>query len=89
MGRNVTVSHVTLTKNEKVALALKILGFIMPYSTQKGVMKIVSQNWDAVPFSLDTWAVVMPDCVSAAGAHKTVLTSHFSPCGPHCKSRCK
>lgn len=68
---------VTLTKNEKVALALKILVFIMPYSRQEGVTKMISQNWDVVPYSLDSWAVAVPDCVSAAGAHKTVFTSHF------------
>lgn len=74
---------VALTKNEKVALALNILMFIMPYSTEEEVTKTINQTGDAAPCCLDSWALVMPDmCNCCWGTQNCAHLTLFSVWAP-------
>lgn len=83
MDRDATVIDVALTKNEKLALAVKILMFIMPYSTQQEVTKIINQSWDAAPCCLGSWALVVPEaCICCWGTQNCAHLTLFSVWAP-------
>lgn len=87
MDGNAMVIDVALTKNGNIDLALKILMFIMPSSTEEEVTKIINSTWDAAPRCLGSWALAVPEMnICCWGTQDCAHLTRFSAVGPTAKA---